>query len=78
MQALPEMNAPAVAAAVCIEARRHGLLTRPIGNVVVLMPPLCITLSQLTEAAGALHSAINEVSGRHGAVLNGHVEKVAT
>ena len=30
-----------MAAAVCIQARRHGLLTRPIRNVVVLMPPLC-------------------------------------
>jgi len=78
MEGLREMSAPAVAAAVCIEARRHGLLTRPIRNVVVLMPPLCITLSQLTEAAGALHAAINEISRRHGAMLSGHVEKVAT
>src|SRR5438094_10040287 len=39
-----------MAAAVCIEARRHGLLTRPIRNVVVLMPPLCITVAQLTKA----------------------------
>src|SRR5215469_17463121 len=31
---------PSLTAVVCIEARRHGLLTRPLGNVVVLMPPL--------------------------------------
>src|SRR6266481_8292129 len=42
------------AAAVCIQARRHGLLTRPIRNVVVLMPPLCITMAQLSKAVEAL------------------------
>jgi adenosylmethionine---8-amino-7-oxononanoate aminotransferase len=50
-----------MAAAVCIEARRHGLLTRPIWNVVVLMPPLCITMAQLTKAVEALHASIIEV-----------------
>ena len=50
-----------MAAAVCIEARRHGLLTRPIWNVVVLMPPLCITMAQLTKAVEALRAAIIEV-----------------
>src|SRR6266699_846320 len=51
-----------MAAAVCIEARRHGLLTRPIWNVVVLMPPLCITMAQLTKAVEALHASITEVA----------------
>jgi len=50
------------AAAVCIQARRHGLLTRPIWNVVVLMPPLCITMAQLTKAVEALHDSITEVA----------------
>ena len=52
---------PGSAVAVCIEARRHGLLTRPIGNVVVLMPPLCITIDQLTKAVEALRVSIAEV-----------------
>ena len=38
---------------VCVEARRHGLLTRPIRNVVVLMPPLCTRIDQLTQAVNA-------------------------
>src|SRR6266550_4144657 len=42
-----EIEEPEMAAAVCVEARRHGLLTRPIWNVVVLMPPLCVTTAQL-------------------------------
>src|SRR5467141_4044377 len=54
---------PGFAEEVCIEARRHGLLTRPIRNVVVLMPPLCITPIQLTQATEALSASILEVRG---------------
>ncbi len=50
-------------AAVCLAARRHGLLTRPIRNVVVLMPPFCITPAQLRQAVQAIASAIAEVCG---------------
>jgi adenosylmethionine-8-amino-7-oxononanoate aminotransferase len=50
-----------VAVATCIEARRHGLLIRPIWNVVVLMPPLCITMAQLRKAVEALRTSIIEV-----------------
>ena len=43
--------------AVCQEARRNGVWVRPLGDVVVLMPPLAIgdedleTLSVVTDAA---------------------------
>jgi len=56
-----EIAQPQMAAAVCIEARHHGLLTRPIGNVIVLMPPLCITMAELTKALEALRTALIEV-----------------
>lgn len=56
---------PTLAVAVCIEARRHGLLTRPLGNVVVLMPPLCITSDQLNKAVEALRLSIAEVWHRY-------------
>jgi adenosylmethionine-8-amino-7-oxononanoate aminotransferase len=56
-----EGGLPGFAEEVCIEARRHGLLTRPIRNVVVLMPPLCITPIQLTQATEALRASITEV-----------------
>ena len=52
---------PGMAAAACTEARHHGLLTRPIWNVVVLMPPLCITMPQLTKDVDALYASITEV-----------------
>src|SRR5712692_10613055 len=46
------------------EVRQCGLLTRPIRDVVVLMPPLCITAEQLTVATGAIHDSILEVCER--------------
>ncbi len=56
-----ETEGPTMASAVCVEARRHGLLTRPILNVVVLMPPLCITIAQLTKAVEALRASMGKV-----------------
>ncbi len=55
--------AGSVGAAVCQVARANGLLTRPIRDSVVLMPPFCITEEQLRRAVNALHSAIEEVVG---------------
>jgi adenosylmethionine-8-amino-7-oxononanoate aminotransferase len=46
---------------VCLAARKHGLLTRPIGNTIVLMPPLCVTLEELERMVAALKAALNEV-----------------
>lgn len=48
-------------ASVCAAARRYGLLTRPIRNVVVLMPPYCITKEELRRAVRALSDSISEV-----------------
>src|SRR5882724_11656644 len=50
-----------LATKVCLAGRGRGLLTRPIHNVIVLMPPLCITSEQLTAAIGAIHDSILEV-----------------
>jgi adenosylmethionine---8-amino-7-oxononanoate aminotransferase len=62
-------SASALAAKVCLAARRHGLLTRPIRDVVVLMPPLCIEEAQLAAAINALDASIKEVC---------HLEPVAS
>ena len=48
---------------VCLAARRHGLLTRPIRDTIVLMPPYCITEAQLRAAVAALAGAVSEVCG---------------
>lgn len=46
---------------VALAARERGLLLRPIGNVIVLMPPLSISINQLTEIIHIIHSSINAV-----------------
>jgi adenosylmethionine-8-amino-7-oxononanoate aminotransferase len=46
----------------CHLAREHGLLTRPIGDVVVLMPPYCITDAQLDCATEAIRAGIEQRS----------------
>lgn len=45
------------AAAICLAARDHGLLTRPIRNTVVLMLPLCATEAELRAAVAAIEGA---------------------
>jgi adenosylmethionine---8-amino-7-oxononanoate aminotransferase len=48
-------------ARVCIAARKYGLLTRPIVDTIVLIPPLCTTRAQLERATEAIHHAIEDV-----------------
>jgi adenosylmethionine-8-amino-7-oxononanoate aminotransferase len=47
-------------ARVCLAARRHGLLTRPIGDTLVLMPPYCVSDDQLARMVEALRMGIRE------------------
>jgi adenosylmethionine-8-amino-7-oxononanoate aminotransferase len=39
-------------------ARRHGVILRPLGNVIVLMPPLCVTQGELDILCSAAREAI--------------------
>jgi adenosylmethionine-8-amino-7-oxononanoate aminotransferase len=48
---------------VCAAMRRRGVMTRPIANVVVLMPPYCVTVEQMEQMCAALREAIVEVCG---------------
>lgn len=52
---------------VCQAMARRGVLTRPIGNVVVLMPPYCTTPRQARQMVGALLEACEEVFGKRSA-----------
>jgi adenosylmethionine-8-amino-7-oxononanoate aminotransferase len=45
---------------VCEAMARRGVLTRPIGNVVVIMPPYCTTRLQLSRIIEALSQSIAE------------------
>ncbi len=46
---------------ICEAARANGLLTRPIGDVLVLMPPYCTSEHQLARMVNALWLGLNEV-----------------
>ena len=43
---------------VCQHARRMGVLLRPLGDVIVIMPPLAISLDELDRIAEAVASGI--------------------
>jgi adenosylmethionine-8-amino-7-oxononanoate aminotransferase len=47
---------------VCQEARRHGIFSRPLGNTVVVFPPLVISLDELELLMDGLERAIRNVS----------------
>ena len=49
---------------VCEAMARRGVLTRPIGNVIVLMPPYCTTPKQVWRMVRAVFDSIREVFGR--------------
>src|SRR5438034_702508 len=76
MKESPSSAGSNLAAAACVEARRYGLLTRPIGNVIVLMPPLCITMDQLTKAVEALGVSIADVWRRSVIAAKKNAEEV--
>jgi adenosylmethionine-8-amino-7-oxononanoate aminotransferase len=46
---------------VCKAMARRGVLTRPIGNVIVLMPPYCATPRQIQKMVAILAESIQEV-----------------
>jgi adenosylmethionine-8-amino-7-oxononanoate aminotransferase len=48
---------------VCEAMARRGVLTRPVGNVIVLMPPFCTTAAQLRRMTNALRDSISAVLG---------------
>jgi adenosylmethionine---8-amino-7-oxononanoate aminotransferase len=51
-------------AAVAAAAREAGAVIRPLGDVVVLMPPLAIPIPELLQLASITRAAIEEVTGR--------------
>ena len=47
---------------VALESRRQGLLLRPLGNVLILVPPLITTPSELRRMVSILHRSIEKVT----------------
>ncbi|MCC5951748.1 MAG: adenosylmethionine--8-amino-7-oxononanoate transaminase [Acidimicrobiia bacterium] len=48
---------------VCAAAVRRGVLLRPLGDVVVLMPPLTVTAEEINRIVETLAAALDEVCG---------------
>ena len=46
------------------DTRRHGLILRPLGNVIVLMPPLSTSRQELRRMVEILTQAIHRVTAR--------------
>jgi adenosylmethionine-8-amino-7-oxononanoate aminotransferase len=51
-----------IGARACMAARNHGLLTRPIGDTLVLMPPYCVSDGQLEQMVVALREGIQDAT----------------
>jgi adenosylmethionine-8-amino-7-oxononanoate transaminase len=48
----------------CLAARKHGILVRPLGNVVVLMPPLASSEREIVRFCRAMFAAVREATER--------------
>lgn len=48
---------------VCRKARDYGLIIRPLGDVVVFMPPLAATVAEIEDMLGIIYRAIEETAG---------------
>jgi adenosylmethionine-8-amino-7-oxononanoate aminotransferase len=47
---------------VILEARKRGAILRPLGDVIVLMPPLSINQKQLKELLSITYESIKAVT----------------
>ncbi|MFH0825012.1 MAG: adenosylmethionine--8-amino-7-oxononanoate transaminase, partial [Pseudomonadota bacterium] len=48
---------------VCLDMRKRGVIVRPLGDVVVLMPPLSITENEIRSLVSATAASIVEICG---------------
>ena len=49
---------------VIMEARKHGLIIRPLGDIVILMPPLSTTMAEMEWLVGVTAKCIRAVTER--------------
>jgi adenosylmethionine-8-amino-7-oxononanoate aminotransferase len=48
---------------VCNEARKRGLFLRPLGNVLVVFPPLSISMAEFEILMDGIEESIRTVTG---------------
>jgi len=65
---VPERGSPAVfrlddrvGLQICLRAREHGLLLRPLGDSLLLVPPLCLDEGELAELVRRTLAAIDDL-----------------
>ena len=56
-------SADRIGARVAVAARAHGVIIRPLGDVVVLMPPLSVRLDEIDRLVEAVRKAVAAVTG---------------
>ena len=66
VELLPHAAADRAGHRVIVEARRRGVLLRPLGDIVVLMPPLAISSEQVEQLVSVTAEAITVVSDELG------------
>ncbi len=60
----PYPSVARIGSRVCMEARKKGLIIRPLGDTVVIMPPLSIKEAELKRTVKTVHDSIEKVTGR--------------
>ena len=61
-QRIPYAAAEKIGVQVIMEARKQGVILRPLGNVIVLMPPLSLTFDELGELVDVVRISIERVT----------------
>ncbi|HWR43053.1 adenosylmethionine--8-amino-7-oxononanoate transaminase [Sporomusa sp.] len=59
---LPYPWEQAAGASVCLQARKYGLIIRPIGDVVIFMPPLASTVDEINTMLDIIKRSIREIT----------------
>jgi len=52
-----------IGVAVCLEAQKHGLFLRPLGNVIVIFPPLSISSDEIYYLMDGVEKSISSITG---------------
>ena len=48
---------------VCQEARHHGVILRPLGDTLVMMPPLCMSTRQVKQVVSTIEVVLDGLAG---------------
>lgn len=60
---------------VCQEAKRRGVLLRPLGDVIVLMPPLSISIKEMERLISVVGESIQKVTSKKAAAFRRRHQK---